>query len=217
MTLSTATLEKLPSIENLRRLTKSLAMLDTIICPEWEYRYYSFNSRWGSGEEMASMRNGCGDDWFLLFDQFGAALKGFAHEYPLASDNSYAAEIQKVVPVCFSSFLHEPAFSMTSATFCLWRRYSHTEWNVVVPPSGRLSPEQDGSAELLGILNQNPETYREWAENYFELKIPLAAVGAIYNHQPLNQELVSMLNPDLSLLSASADADEIGYPAKTTS
>jgi hypothetical protein len=60
MSLSTATPESLPQIETLRRLTKSIAMLDAIICPEWEYRYYSYNSQWGDGEEMASTRNGCG-------------------------------------------------------------------------------------------------------------------------------------------------------------
>jgi len=88
MILSTATPE-LPDIERLRRLAKSIAMLDAIISPEWEYRSYSYNSHWGQDEEMASMRNGCGDDWFLLFNSHGAALKGFAHEYPLAGDASF--------------------------------------------------------------------------------------------------------------------------------
>src|SRR5436190_14373244 len=97
-------------------------MLDAIICPEWEYRYHSYNSKWAPGEEMASMRNGCGDDWFLLFDEFGAALKGFAHEYPLAGDAAFAARIQQDVPAGFASFLREPAFGMESASFCLWRR-----------------------------------------------------------------------------------------------
>ena len=31
----------LPEIENLRRLSQSLAMLDAIMSPDWEYRYYS--------------------------------------------------------------------------------------------------------------------------------------------------------------------------------
>jgi len=34
MSLSTATPERLPDIETLRRLTKSIAMLDAIIFPE---------------------------------------------------------------------------------------------------------------------------------------------------------------------------------------
>lgn len=54
--------DDLPDIANLKRRTKALAMLEAIVCPEWEYRYYSYNSRWSSGEEMASMRNGQGDE-----------------------------------------------------------------------------------------------------------------------------------------------------------
>ncbi len=45
MSLSTTIAERLPAIKDLRCLCKSLAMLDAIICAEWEYRYYSFNSK----------------------------------------------------------------------------------------------------------------------------------------------------------------------------
>ncbi len=37
-------LRDLPSIAGLRRLTRSLAMLDAILSLEWDYRYYSFDS-----------------------------------------------------------------------------------------------------------------------------------------------------------------------------
>ena len=52
----------LPSIQEVRRIAQSLAMLDAILSPEWDDRYHSFNSAWGLNEEMASMRNGSGDD-----------------------------------------------------------------------------------------------------------------------------------------------------------
>lgn len=97
--------ELLPSIPVLRRVAQSLAMLDAILCPEWEYRYYSFNAAWGPGREMASMRNGSGDDWFLLFPS--------------------------EVPPEFSSFLNEPAFSLANATFCYWRRAAEATWSRV--------------------------------------------------------------------------------------
>jgi len=204
--------EDLPDIETLRRLTKSIAMLDAIICPDWEYRYYSFNSKWGPGEEMASMRNGSGDDWFLLFDVHGAALKGFAHEYPLAGDESFPARIQETVPREFDSFLGEPAFAMEMATFCLWRRHTDRAWGVVLPAAGHVSPEDDGSAMLLDILDGNPETYREYVAGYFERKVSVAAVRAIYAHQPLNEHLVETLNPELAFAEITNDALEIGYP-----
>ena len=109
----------LPPIADLQRTAQSLAMLDAILSPDWEYRYFSFNSGWASGQKMASMRDGSGDEWFILFDDAGAAMKGFAHK--LAGDSSFLSEIQRQVPRDFSEFLNEPAFSMQHATFCLWR------------------------------------------------------------------------------------------------
>lgn len=32
---------------------QALAMLDAIVCPDWEGRYYSFNVSWGEAEAMA--------------------------------------------------------------------------------------------------------------------------------------------------------------------
>lgn len=72
--ISTRSLDALPSIEGLLQLSKALAMLDAVLSPEWEYRYYSFNSKWDLGESMASMRNGSGDEYFILFNKHGAAM-----------------------------------------------------------------------------------------------------------------------------------------------
>jgi hypothetical protein len=214
--LSTATPERIPDIEVLRRLTKSIAILDAIICPEWEYRYYSYNSKWGPGEEMASMRNGCGDEWFLLFDPHGAALKGFAHESPLAQEVSFAARIQETVPAVFESFLKEPAFSMDMATFCIWRCHADVSWSVVAPASGGISSEEDGSAELITILDADPTTYQTWAVDYYEREIPLAVVQAIYGHRALSGQLIASLNSERVHSDVIADAREIGYPIETS-
>jgi hypothetical protein len=158
------------------------------------------------------MRNGCGDDWFLLFDRNGAALKGFAHEYPLASNSTFAMCIRQEVPPVFESFLNEPAFSMNMASFCIWRRHTDSKWNVVSPPSEKASPELDGSAELISIFDGKPESYWNWAMDYYEREISLAAVEAIYVQQPLDNRLISVLNPALSLSDIHVDVCEIGYP-----
>lgn len=67
---------------------------------------------------MGSMRNGSGDDWFIHFGPFGAAIKGLAHETPIAGDKVFVSEIQRQVPQAFSSFLAEPAFGMDWASYC---------------------------------------------------------------------------------------------------
>ncbi|MGW6505963.1 hypothetical protein ACWGCP_00065 [Streptomyces niveus] len=75
---------RLPAIGDLRNLCRSLAVLDAILSPERECRYYSFNSAWAQGEEMASMRNGSGDEYSIVFSTAGAYLRGFDHEAPMS-------------------------------------------------------------------------------------------------------------------------------------
>src|SRR4051812_1215303 len=82
--ISTRDLSLLPGVDGLRRALQSIAMLDAILCPEWEFRYYSFNAAWDRGEQMGSMRNGSGDHFFAHFGPAGCCLKGFAHEYPMS-------------------------------------------------------------------------------------------------------------------------------------
>ena len=53
--ISTRDLSAMPDLAGFRRLARSVAMLDAILSPEWEFRYYSFNSKWAEGEMMASM------------------------------------------------------------------------------------------------------------------------------------------------------------------
>ena len=199
---------RLPSIPELRAIAQSLAMLDAILCSEWQYRYFSFNSAWAPCMEMASMRNGSGDDWFLLLDSVGAALKGFAHE--LASDHALGASLQTQVPHEFSAFLNEPAFSMQNATFCYWRKADDSTWHKV---QGSLP--DDGSVEMLSHLVAGPSGYKEWAEAYYELPVDLQGVSAVFDHVPLSAAIVLALNSDADLDSTLREAAEISYPCHT--
>src|ERR1044072_2466076 len=109
-------LATLPNIDALKNLCQSLAMLDAIMSSDRDYRYYSFDSKWGKGEMMATMRDGSGDEYFILFNAHGAIVKGFAHESPMSP---WANESRKVwpgvlddVPAEFQNFLAEAAFSI---------------------------------------------------------------------------------------------------------
>lgn len=213
--ISTRDLSLLPDIDSLKRLTQSLATLDAIIMPDWESRYYSFDSRWGENEQMASMRNGSGDDYFVLFCPAGAILKGFAHESVMSP---YGTEGQRIwpgvldeVPQVFSGFLEEPAFTIEETTFCIWRTYSDTAWQrgKINFPDG---PDPDGSEDLLQTLDGEPGTYKAWAEEYYERPVNLDAVTHIYTHRPLTPEIVTALNPHITLDELVTDMDQIGYP-----
>ena len=205
----------MPDIESLRMISQSLALLDAILSPEWEDRYYSFNSKWSKGEMMASMRNGTGDEYFILFNAAGAIIKGFAHESVMSP---YAKESGRVwqgvlddVPNEFDSFLIEPAFSIDDTTFCIWRRYRDSSWQVgtIDYPEGENS---DGSADLLFIFDGNASTYKEFAEEYYDAEINLGSVEHIYQHQPLTSRIVASLNENVTIEELKEDIIEIGYP-----
>ncbi len=213
--LSTRDLSSLPELGQFRRLCQSLATLDAILCPEWQYRYYSFNSKWADGQEMASMRDGCGDSYFILFTEAGAILKGLAHNSAAWQKTlDFARPLPGVfdqVPVEFANFLCESAFSIQDTTFCIWRRRGDPSWQVgaIEPLDGE---DPDGSAELLRLLDGDPEAYRTWAEDYFETSVARSAADHIYAHRPLTDEIVKALNPELSLVDLEEDLAEIAYP-----
>ena len=164
---------------------------------------------------MASMRNGSGDEYFILFNSQGAIMKGFAHE---SSMSPWATESEQVwrsvldeVPSEFQEFLTEPAFSMGDTTFCIWRRNVDPSWQV-----GQIDyPEEDdpdGSEDLLFILDGAPTTYREFAEQYYERPVDLSAVIQVYEQKPLTSEILELLNAEVSREDLKSDLEQIGYP-----
>lgn len=71
---------QLPDIATLRDLCRSMAVLEAILSPDWERRHHTFDGNWSPGEELASMRNGSGDEYSIVFSEAGAYVRGFAHE-----------------------------------------------------------------------------------------------------------------------------------------
>jgi hypothetical protein len=224
--ISTRDLSELPDVDGLRRLLQSMALLDAILCREWQFRFYSFNSRWARGEQMGSMRNGHGDDFFALFNAHGCFLKGFAHEAPMTPYRSDPKRLWpgliESVPPEFAACLREPAFSIEDTTFCIWRRYGDSSWQrgeIEFPPG----PDPDGSEWLLSPLDGKPPTYRAWAEWYFNKPfLTVELVRYVYEQWPLTDELVAALRPDivledeenphLGVADLEEDIEEIGYP-----
>lgn len=215
MTISTRDLSGLPAPDALEALSKSLALLDAILCPEWEFRYYSFDAVWGDGLRLASMRNGMGDQTFCLFGAQGAVLKGFAHESvmsPFRRDppRPWPGVLEKIPPH-LRAWIEDPAIILEEITFCVWHEAGAIGWSrgPVEFPEG---PDPDGSAELLEIFDGRPETYHAWAQEYYVRPVDLAAVSHIYQLRPLTPAVVAALNPQLALADLRPDLAEISYP-----
>jgi len=204
---------KLPSPPALERLSQSLATLDAILLPEpWCDRYYSFDKNWrpAKGQRMGSMRNGCGDYYFILFGPDGVAIKGFAHEYEMACHGEPPKGVLDAFPASIEDFLTEPAFSMDDTSFCIWH-LPDAEWSIgpVEFPEG---DDPDGSEFLLGLLTGRPEDYQAYARDYFEVDVPLAAIASVYAHAPLTDQTLRALNGEVSLRDLMDELTEVGYP-----
>jgi hypothetical protein len=206
----------LPNPVGLRQKAQTLAVLDAIMSPDWQYRYYSFNSKWAKDEMMASMTDGCGDNFFILFNPHGAILKGFDHENFMSpwarEDRSLWPGMFTGVPRQFAQFLTEPAFDISNTTFCAWRLHTDQEWHSGVADCPHNNEGGDGSEELLSIFIGGPESYQKFSKEYYEKDLPAKQLARIYDHEFLTEELVKELNPDVSLSDLEKDLEEIAYP-----
>jgi hypothetical protein len=215
------TARQLPEIAVLRDHCRSLATLEAILSPEWEYRYHSFDSRWSDTEEMASMRNGSGDEYSIVFSSAGAYVRGHAHESAMNPYREGAPwpGVLDEVPHVFRSCVAEPAFAdedgMPVVTACLWREAKDDTWHagtIDFPEDSAGDP--DGSGYLFQLLtDRSAEAFRRFAEDYYQIPVELTAVRHVYALSPLTDQVISALNPSVTSADLAADLSRIGYPA----
>ena len=196
----------LPAPQKLKLTMQSLAVLDAIFSPEWMFRYYSFNSAWGSHEQMGSIRNGSGDDVFVLFNDSGCFLKGFSHEFP---QNALTPNMfYEKVPAVFSSGVNEPAFTPDNVSYCAWHELSDNGWKSSVK-------EQSLDSNIFFLiegLDGNASTYQKFVEDYYEMECGIENLQDVFKQLPMTRELAVSMNPEVEYASLISDLDEIGYP-----
>src|SRR5918993_1411739 len=157
---------QLPDIAVVRDRSRSLAMLDAILSPQWEYRYYSFDATWGPEDELASMRNGTGDDYAIVFSPAGAWVRVFDHESPMSP---WALEpprpwpgVLDSVPTAFQACVQEPAFILDGVPMvsaCLWRQTTDDRWQtgaIDSQPAGRTRTAASGCWSCCWMTPQRP-------------------------------------------------------------
>jgi hypothetical protein len=205
---STLDLSALPDPAVLEQLCRRLALVDAILCREWEFRYYSFNGAWdaAAGQRLGSMRDGHGDEWFAVFQAEGVFLRGFAHEAPVRN----VPGLFEGVPAPLEPLVHEPAFG-DDTTFCCWNVGEGWRRGVNVLPA---LADQDGSAQLLAILIDDPVACKAHVLDYHERDVPLEALRRIYADEPLDEALLAALAPEVTLAELAEDLAEIGWPVR---
>ncbi len=209
----------LPAIDVVRDRCRALAVLDAVMSRDWEARYYSFSAGWSATEEVASMSDGSGDEYSIVFSAAGAYARGFDHESEMSPYRQDPPEpwpgLFDGLPEVFRPYVTEPAFTDENgtpvATVCFWREQGDEEWRSGAPEPGA---EDYGSAEwLFDVLTDGrPEAYKEFAQEYYEVDVDLDAVRHVYALRPLTQAVVSALNPDVALGGLDEELAQIGYP-----
>ncbi len=211
---------RLPEIAVLREHCRSLAMLEAVLSPEWEGRYYSFDHRWSETEAMASMRNGSGDEYSIVFSPAGAYVRGFAHESPMSpyqEDGPWPGVLDDV-PDAFRPCVEEAAFSgedgMPVVTACTWRESDAAGWKTgTIEFPEEPAEDPDGAQYLFQLLmDRSPEAFQRWAQDYYEVSVDLEAVRHVLACRPLTDAVVNNLNPEITLAELADDVAEIGYP-----
>jgi hypothetical protein len=193
-------------------------LLDAIWSPTGD-RDHRFADRWRPNQGLAYWDDISGDLYYIRFDDVGAIIKGHAHESAMwasivESGRPYPGVLEGI-PEEFVDFRPEPPWAIEDfggfTTFCIWRRYTDPAWQVgpvELPPD----PYADGSSDLLRLLDGDADSYRAWAEDYYDRPVARWAVEHIYAHLPIDEEVVRALNPQLSLMDLADDASDIGCP-----
>ncbi|PHR23160.1 MAG: hypothetical protein COA38_17240 [Fluviicola sp.] len=222
--LSSEHLNLLPNPIDLQRICKSISAIEAIICPEWQYRYYSYQKDWSESEEVCEMRNGQGDQMLILFSPQGVCINGFAKESKMNSRKNVRIEekksfIKKIfgskkesenevnqdmsngvldnVPEAFNGFVFDEPIKSIGTTFCIWMTPTDANWQAgkVQLPKDDF---QDGSKDLLKLLDGNPLTYKKWAQEYYEcVELNLDLLERVYAGQSISKELALQINPNL--------------------
>lgn len=194
--------KKLPSKEILQKTCKAISVLDAILCSEWEYRYYSYNSQWSESEEFCEMQDMEGQRFQILFKEKGCVINGVHNDYKDADKNI----LTEGLPGMYQEFIFGEPVASYGTNFCIWTdekgKWQYNE-----------TGKADGKEELLHILDGNPITYKQWAEEYFEVEeIPLDIIEQIYRGEILTESMVLVVNPEMEdweqLIS---DLEEINY------
>ncbi len=185
-------------IDQLRKKLKTFALADAILAEEWQYRYFSFNSKWSDTEEMASLRDGSGGEWFLWISGKLAGYKCVSPEDGLMPD---LERIKETLPLEYNPFVNEPAFSMDQAT-CIWY-LKDSSWI-------KHGLSVKWLIDLDEVSGWTAEDYHAWAVDYYEIEISLLDIKSLFENR-FSEELAIKMNPSVNLTDLLKDLQEIGF------
>lgn len=206
--ISTKNFSSLPQREKLKTVCKAISVLGAIFAPNGyaDERYYCYYANFYDGVDYCRMDNGSGDEMIIFFLKDGCFINGFAHEYICQSKEKLTLNI---LPRYYKYINHK---LIVGTTFCLWTSDAG-KWRI-----GEIKNYNDGSADLLELLDGHPQTYIDWAKNYYfegNKRIPLKTITQIYNGDTLTKKMVLSIDREFEEWDKLQEAlDNAAYPYK---
>ena len=230
-------LSSMPDMEDLRRICRGIAALEIVMCREKSFRYYFYDPNWGDNKEVfklingcGSVRSGCNSHMIILFCPDGCVINGFDNQsynkeiigevdedggiqFRKLADKEKKnmlkmEEIKQGLPDVFHEFMYGDTVKSMKTTFCIWKT-KDGKWS----RSDTVGTHKDGSAEMLDILDKNPQKYVDFCQWYYGANIPLDIVEKVYNGEPLTLEMVEGLNHEIEEIELVKDElNKMGYP-----
>jgi hypothetical protein len=229
--ISTRNLESLLDIDELKKFSQSLAMIDFLRSNnemEWGAGQYYFYPSKDKSCLIATMDNDQGSYYDINFYNFGAIIIGFEARCPMNPFNNGNKIWKGVVDNVPSEF--KISFNDTREvdgikliSYCIWKKYSDKSWNIgnINFPDDEYN-DSDGSKAALFLLDGNRERYLDFARNFyfngpnFDEKDKIhrlnpEIINFLFDHKPLNEEIVKKINPNILLSEKKQEILEIGY------
>lgn len=207
--ISTKSPNELPHPAQLREVCQAIALLDEIMQPDASLRTYAYDANWAEHEELASMRSGEGEAFFVWFSPAGVVIRGNdpTCSAARAKKRPDSAQLFDGIPDALASARTEPAFGgEDEVTFAIWRAANSDAWTV-----GKRARGEDGSARLLAILEAHPLNYIEYAQKQYGRKLPMAAVEPFYQRRTITPERIRSIREDADVASIVKSAAALGF------
>lgn len=198
---------------------RAMAALDAIMSPEWHSRYFSFDPVWSPSLQTASMRDGSGNEYAIVFAPEGLWAYGFDHESQLSPYRrgplTLWPGLLDGMPEAFRPLAQEPAFCdpggpTLRATVCFWREQGAAAWACGSPAVPDRAGEDGGAGWLFEVLVEGAEGYAAFARDYYEAEVDIEAVRHVYALRPLTPQILAGLNPELEVAEVADELRSIG-------
>ena len=214
--ITTRSLGELPHPARLREVCQAIALLDEIIEPQFDMRYFSYDVDWDAREELASMRDGEGSFFFVWFSPHGVVIRGYDKESAAAKEPPSQSDLFEGLPTALDAVRTEPAFLVDQLTFAIWRATEDDRYRVGKLPKAPKAQDFDGSGRLLACLESHPANFIAYAKAYHEVAVKMRDVERFFDRSTIREEDVLHIHPAADVAAALESARQLGFKTSTS-